>query len=55
MLFYTVGELFQDAAVNRAKRSIRALLEIQATEVTVVRGGQSAGAGPQAGAARRHD
>ncbi|TGE03537.1 heavy metal translocating P-type ATPase [Hymenobacter fodinae] len=41
MLFYTVGELFQDAAVNRAKRSIRALLEIQATEVTVVRGGRS--------------
>ncbi|MDF7815531.1 heavy metal translocating P-type ATPase [Hymenobacter sp. YC55] len=41
MLFYTVGELFQDAAVNRAKRSIRALLEIQATEVTVVRNGQS--------------
>ncbi|MBF9144415.1 heavy metal translocating P-type ATPase [Hymenobacter properus] len=40
MLFYTVGELFQDAAVNRAKRSIRALLEIQATEVTVVRGGK---------------
>ncbi|RTQ45102.1 cadmium-translocating P-type ATPase [Hymenobacter gummosus] len=41
MLFYTVGELFQDAAVNRAKRSIKALLEIQATEVTVVRHGQS--------------
>ncbi|SHL32503.1 heavy metal translocating P-type ATPase [Hymenobacter psychrotolerans] len=41
MLFYTVGELFQDAAVNRAKRSIKALLEIQATEVTVLRGGQS--------------
>ncbi|WP_310393432.1 heavy metal translocating P-type ATPase [Hymenobacter sp.] len=40
MLFYTVGELFQDAAVNRAKRSIRALLEIQATEVTVIRHGQ---------------
>ena len=40
MLFYTVGELFQDAAVNRAKRSIKALLEIQATEVTVVCGGQ---------------
>ena len=39
MLFYTVGELFQDAAVNRAKRSIRALLEIQATEVTVLRDG----------------
>ncbi|TYZ07282.1 cadmium-translocating P-type ATPase [Hymenobacter lutimineralis] len=41
MLFYTVGELFQDAAVNRAKRSIKALLEIQATEVTVIRNGQS--------------
>lgn len=41
MLFYTVGELFQDAAVNRAKRSIRALLEIQATEVTVLRDGQA--------------
>ncbi|MDJ0365820.1 heavy metal translocating P-type ATPase [Hymenobacter sp. H14-R3] len=40
MLFYTVGELFQDAAVNRAKRSIKALLEIQATEVTVLRAGQ---------------
>ncbi|ALW85695.1 cadmium/zinc/cobalt-transporting ATPase [Hymenobacter sedentarius] len=40
MLFYTVGELFQDAAVNRAKRSIQALLEIQATEVGVLRGGQ---------------
>ncbi|GAA3994934.1 heavy metal translocating P-type ATPase [Hymenobacter fastidiosus] len=40
MLFYTVGELFQDAAVNRAKRSIKALLEIQATEVTVIRNGQ---------------
>ncbi len=40
MLFYTVGELFQDAAVNRAKRSIRALLEIQATEVAVLRNGQ---------------
>ena len=28
MLFYTVGELFQDAAVNRAKRSVKALLDI---------------------------
>ena len=48
MLFYTVGELFQDAAVNRAKRSIRALLEIQATEVTVVRAGQSLVIDPKA-------
>jgi Cd2+/Zn2+-exporting ATPase len=41
MLFYTVGELFQEAALNRAKRSIRALLEIQATEVTLVRDGHA--------------
>jgi Cd2+/Zn2+-exporting ATPase len=47
MMFYTVGELFQDAAVNRAKRSIRTLLEIQATEVTVVRGGQNLVLDPQ--------
>jgi Cd2+/Zn2+-exporting ATPase len=48
MLFYTVGELFQDAAVNRAKRSIKALLEIQATEVTVVRGGKNLVIDPKA-------
>ena len=48
MLFYTVGELFQDAAVNRAKRSIRALLEIQATEVTVIRDGRSQVLDPKA-------
>ncbi|MBD2770309.1 cadmium-translocating P-type ATPase [Hymenobacter sp. BT664] len=47
MLFYTVGELFQDAAVNRAKRSIRALLEIQASEVTVLSGGGPLVLGPE--------
>lgn len=29
MLFYAVGELFQDAAVSRAKRSIKALLDVR--------------------------
>ncbi len=29
MLFYVVGELFQDIAVNRSRRSIKALLEIK--------------------------
>lgn len=29
MLFYAIGELFQTAAVNRAKRSIKALLDIR--------------------------
>lgn len=41
MLFYNIGELFQNAAVNRAKRSIKALLEIQADEVTVLQNGQA--------------
>lgn len=36
MLFYTVGELFQDAAVNRAKRSIKALLDIRPDTATVL-------------------
>jgi Cd2+/Zn2+-exporting ATPase len=36
MLFYAIGELFQGAAVTRAKKSIEALLKIQAEEVTVV-------------------
>ena len=37
MLFYAVGELFQDAAVNRAKRSIQALLDVRPDTVSVVR------------------
>jgi len=36
MLFYVVGELFQDSAVNRAKRSIEALLKVQVEEVTII-------------------
>ena len=36
MLFYAVGELFQGAAVRRAKKSIEALLKVQAEEVTVM-------------------
>ncbi|GAB3884566.1 heavy metal translocating P-type ATPase [Spirosoma agri] len=40
MLFYTIGELFQDAAVLRARRSIKALLDVRPDEVTVIRNGQ---------------
>jgi len=36
MLFYVVGELFQEAAVNKAKRSIEALLKVQVEQVTVL-------------------
>ncbi len=39
MLFYAVGELFQGAAVNRAKKSIEALLKIQSEEVTILQNG----------------
>lgn len=39
MLFYTVGELFQEAAVNRAKRSIESLLKLQIEEVIVLDNG----------------
>ncbi|GEP52652.1 cadmium/zinc/cobalt-transporting ATPase [Flavobacterium noncentrifugens] len=39
MAFYSIGEWFQDAAVNRAKRSIKALLDIRPDEVTVIRNG----------------
>ncbi len=41
MLFYTIGELFQDAAVMRARRSIRALLDVRPDEVTVIKNGQA--------------
>lgn len=39
MVFYSIGEWFQDAAVNKAKRSIKALLDIRPDEVTVIRNG----------------
>jgi Cd2+/Zn2+-exporting ATPase len=41
MVFYSIGEWFQDAAVNRAKKSIKALLDIRPDEVTVVRDGKT--------------
>jgi Cd2+/Zn2+-exporting ATPase len=39
MVFYSIGEWFQDSAVNKAKRSIKALLDIRPDEVTVLRNG----------------
>lgn len=39
MVFYQIGEWFQDAAVNRAKRSIKALLDIRPDTVSVIRNG----------------
>lgn len=37
MLFYSIGELFQGAAVNRAKRNIGALLDVRPEKASVVR------------------
>lgn len=41
MIFYSIGEWFQDSAVNRAKTSIKVLLDIRPDEVTVLRNGSS--------------
>lgn len=41
MVFYSIGEWFQDAAVNRAKRSIKALLDVRPEQVTVLRNGSA--------------
>ena len=37
MVFYTIGELFQDSAVNKAKRNIKALLDVRPDTATVYR------------------
>ncbi|HYH56881.1 MAG TPA: heavy metal translocating P-type ATPase, partial [Anseongella sp.] len=47
MLFYTVGELFQDAAVGRAKRSITALLDLRPDKATVLRKGEYTTVSPE--------
>jgi Cd2+/Zn2+-exporting ATPase len=40
MLFYSIGELFQSMAVNRAKRSIKALLDVRPDKATVLKNGK---------------
>ena len=37
MVFYTIGELFQDSAVNKAKGNIKALLDVRPDTATVSR------------------
>lgn len=41
MVFYAIGEWFQDSAVRRAKASIKALLDIRPEEVSVIRNGET--------------
>ncbi|RIV51730.1 cadmium-translocating P-type ATPase [Flagellimonas taeanensis] len=47
MLFYAVGELFQNAAVNRAKGNIKALLDARPDEALVLRNGNFVTVNPQ--------
>ncbi|MBS7334185.1 MAG: cadmium-translocating P-type ATPase [Weeksellaceae bacterium] len=39
MLFYTIGEMFQEAAVNKAKGNIKALLDVRPNTANVFRDG----------------
>tara|TARA_R110000868_G_scaffold116996_2_gene310916 strand:- start:878 stop:2851 length:1974 start_codon:yes stop_codon:yes gene_type:complete len=47
MLFYAVGELFQNAAVNRAKSNIKALLDVRPNEALVYRDGDFVSVNPE--------
>ena len=47
MLFYAVGELFQNAAVNRAKSNIKALLDVRPNEALVYRDGDYVSVDPE--------
>lgn len=47
MLFYAVGELFQAAAVKRAKGNIKALLDVRPKEATVFRNGDYKSVSPE--------
>lgn len=48
MLFYSVGEYFQDRAVDSSRRSIRALLEVRPDRANVRRGGEVVSVSPEA-------
>jgi len=47
MLFYAVGELFQNAAVNKAKGNIKALLDVRPKEANVFRNGEIVRVSPE--------
>ena len=48
MLFYQVGEWFQDYAVGRTRRSIAALMDIRPDRARVLRGGEAVEVPPEA-------
>ncbi len=47
MLFYQVGEMFQDLAVSRSRRSITALMNVRPDSATVLRGGEELSVSPE--------
>ncbi|MDE3741052.1 heavy metal translocating P-type ATPase [Maribacter polysaccharolyticus] len=47
MLFYAVGELFQNAAVKKAKGNIKALLDVRPKEANVLRDGNYKSVSPE--------
>jgi Cd2+/Zn2+-exporting ATPase len=47
MLFYAVGELFQSAAVNKAKGNIKALLDVRPKEANVYRNSNYVSVSPE--------
>ncbi|MGJ1271486.1 heavy metal translocating P-type ATPase [Sphingobacterium siyangense] len=47
MVFYQIGEWFQDTAVDNAKKSIKSLLDIRPDAVTVIRNGQQQQVNPK--------
>lgn len=47
MLFYVVGELFQDIAVNRSRRSIKSLLEIKPEYANLLENGETKRVSPE--------
>ncbi len=47
MLFYTVGDLFQESAVSKARRNIQTLLDVRPDTATVVRNGMTSTVSPE--------
>lgn len=47
MVFYQIGEWFQDSAVDNAKKSIKSLLDIRPDKVTVLREGKQMTVNPK--------
>jgi Cd2+/Zn2+-exporting ATPase len=47
MVFYTIGEWFQDRAVDKAKRNIEELLDVRPETATVIRKGENVTVSPE--------